>query len=344
MRRLTRAALSPAHRWFVATLWLAATAAGQAPDPPLPDVFGEFLDVRVVNIEVVVTDGAGRRVSGLGVGDFVLTVDGREVPIEYFSEVAAGAARESTGVEPLPGVAPGEHVGTSFLVYVDDNHTRKVDRDPIVLGLIDQLSALGESDRMAVVVQHGTRLQLLSGWSSSQSELRTALRQLLDGERYGGSAQSSLVVARTLGLRPGDRGLADVTDDGPAGASSSPLPFEAEDDSLVERSFLEVLGGAPMRLVPIASDCQAVQLCSYRPSLTRTSPLRSDTSTSSSLRLASSEIRRPVPSKVWITAISLYSCCCYATAHHYHPPDPCACLPDLFGSPCGRHEARQAVH
>lgn len=94
MRRLTLAAPSPAHRWFVATLWLAATAAGQASDPPLPEVFGEFLDVRVVNIEVVVTDGAGRRVSGLEVADFVLTVDGREVPIEYFSEVASGAARE----------------------------------------------------------------------------------------------------------------------------------------------------------------------------------------------------------------------------------------------------------
>ena len=248
MRRLTLAALSPAFRWFVATLSVAATAAGQDSDPPLPEVFGEFLDVRVVNIEVVVTDGAGRRVSGLGVGDFVLTVDGGEVPIEYFSEVAAGAARESAGVEPLPGVAPGEHVGTSFLVYVDDNHTRKVDRDPIVLGLIDQLSALGELDRMAVVVQHGTRLQLLSGWSSSRSELRSALEQLLDGGRYGGSARSQLVVARTLGLRPGDHGLADVADDGPAGASPSPAPFEADDDSLVERSFLEVLGGAPMRL------------------------------------------------------------------------------------------------
>ncbi|MFL6236820.1 MAG: hypothetical protein ACJ76N_27060, partial [Thermoanaerobaculia bacterium] len=40
-------------------------------------VFGEQIEVRVVNVEAVVTDRQGNRVTGLKPGDFRLEVDGR---------------------------------------------------------------------------------------------------------------------------------------------------------------------------------------------------------------------------------------------------------------------------
>jgi VWFA-related protein len=248
MRPLASLRPLPASSTLLATLWACAVLPAGAQDPPLPDVFGEFLDVRVVNIEVVVTDRAGERVSGLDAGDFVLTVDGVEIPIGYFSEIRGGAAIAGDGATQLPGVEAGQPFGTNFLLYVDDNHTRKVDRDPIVRALIEQLDALGPRDRMAVVVQHGTGLHLLSSWSSSPRELGAALALLLDGERYGGSARSPLLVARTLGLQPRGPGLADVTADAPSGASAQDALFEEVGDSLLESSFLEALGGAPLRL------------------------------------------------------------------------------------------------
>jgi VWFA-related protein len=221
-----RRSLPPAVLALLLTTSVAAVpVSGQEPSPSVdvPDLFGEVIDVRVVNIEVVVTDAAGTRVRGLAPEDFELIVDGRTVPIDYFTEVfggeaiAAGGAPEEglvAAADPahLPGLNPGEPVGTSYLVYVDDNHTLKVVRDEIVRGLIEQLPRLGERDRMAVVVQSGPRLEMLTSWSRSEQELREALGKLLDGGHYGGSIRSSIYTARATAIaasreRGGERGV-----------------------------------------------------------------------------------------------------------------------------------------
>jgi len=96
---------------------LAPAAGARAADEPPP--FGESIDVRVVNVEAVVTDRAGNRVTGLKPGDFHLRVDGKEVPIEYFSEVQGGqalaaapaGAGKAEGEAAVPGLTEGK-VGT----------------------------------------------------------------------------------------------------------------------------------------------------------------------------------------------------------------------------------------
>ena len=190
---------------------LAVPAAGQQPSPAVdvPDLFGEVIDVRVVNLEVVVTDRSGARVRGLAPEDFELFVDGQETSIDHFTEVFAGEARPGLHAA-VPGLESGEEVGTNYLVYVDDNHTRKVHRDPVVRGLIEQLPHLGEKDRMAVVVQSGPRLEMLSSWSRSERELTGALTRLLDGRDFGGSTRSSLYTARSAAVRAGNAGPSDV--------------------------------------------------------------------------------------------------------------------------------------
>jgi len=66
--------------------------AQEAPAAEEPSLFGEVIDVRVVNVEAVVTDKAGQRVRDLKAGDFKLRVDGVEVPIGFFSEVREGVS------------------------------------------------------------------------------------------------------------------------------------------------------------------------------------------------------------------------------------------------------------
>jgi hypothetical protein len=74
------------HWTIVTALSLALPLAAQTPPSEIP-VLDETIDVRVVNIEAVVTDASGQRVRGLSAGDFRLLVDGQEVPVEYFTEV-----------------------------------------------------------------------------------------------------------------------------------------------------------------------------------------------------------------------------------------------------------------
>src|SRR5687768_11222453 len=87
---------------------LLASLGDAAAQDARPGVFGEVLDVRVVNLEVVVTDRDGARVRGLLPQDFELTVDGREVPIDFFSEVVGGTvASAAAGATGVPGIAAG---------------------------------------------------------------------------------------------------------------------------------------------------------------------------------------------------------------------------------------------
>ena len=113
-------------RAFLALSILAVLPAlAQQPPAEPASAFGEQIDVRVVNVEVVVTDKQGNRVTGLGPGDFRLRVDGKEVPIQYFTEVRGGQAiapeeagsGQSTAVYGLPALAPGSPVGTSYQVF-----------------------------------------------------------------------------------------------------------------------------------------------------------------------------------------------------------------------------------
>jgi len=93
------------------TLGLAGPAA-RAAEPPPPTV-EESIDVRVVNVETVVTDAKGKRVRDLKAEDFRLLVDGKEVPVGYFTEVVDGQTAAGGPAAPLPPDEPAAVSRTS---------------------------------------------------------------------------------------------------------------------------------------------------------------------------------------------------------------------------------------
>lgn len=161
-----------------AALAAGARGADDAAEPP-DEVFGSVLDVRVINVEVVVTDPDGVPVRGLGAEHFGLEVDGETVPVEYFTEVRGGVAVE--GISPaesladVPVLSPGERVGTSYLVFVDEVFAVEEDRNRVLASLAEDLGLLGAEDRMAIVAFDGRRLDMLTSWTSSAAELERAL-------------------------------------------------------------------------------------------------------------------------------------------------------------------------
>ncbi len=181
---------------LLAALSFGILAGAQAQTPQDSSVFGEQIDVRVVNLEAVVTDRGGNRVTGLKPEDFRLRVDGKEVPIEYFSEVKDGRAL----APPAPSAAaprPGEKaeaavqgltegpVGTYYLVFVDDYFAIAQQRNLVLKSMKADLSRLRPEDRMAIVAYDGGRLALLSGWSSSREDLARAFDQAMARTSHG---------------------------------------------------------------------------------------------------------------------------------------------------------------
>ena len=176
--------------------------------------FGETIDVRVVNVEAVVTDRDGTRVFGLTPDDFQLLVDGEEVPIDFFTEFRGGEALREVGASPFE-VAPISDVqaaGTSYLVFIDDFFSVKVDRDRVLRGLEDELAFLGPDDRMAIVAWDGARTEMLTTWTANERDLRRAIQDA-KMRRAGGLERvverRSILAGRVGGLAGplGRRGL-----------------------------------------------------------------------------------------------------------------------------------------
>jgi VWFA-related protein len=232
-----------------------ATPAAPAPGVEAPQsIFGEQIEVRVVNVEVVVTDRSGNRVPDLQPKDLRLRVDGKAVPIEFFTEVrggeaiaAAAGSAEAPPVPGLPSLAPGTPVGTSYLVFIDDFFSIPARRDEVLRSLKDNLTRLGPEDRMAMVAFDGRHLHMLSSWSTSQRDLARAIEQEIGHPSRGLQRIAELASwdnSRHLGLGPGGGG----------GSISDPFHRGSfgRDMSLPERAYAEELAQQEKRVVDAA--------------------------------------------------------------------------------------------
>jgi VWFA-related protein len=192
---------------IVALVVAALPAAGQ--EPPLQDLFGDVIDVRVVNVEVVVTDDQGYRIPGLDASDFELLVDGEPVPISYFTEVDDGHARGAlkdgrppTSFEAaamsVPLVIPDEAVGTNFLIFMDQSSVVRRYRQRVLDRLGEELYLLRPEDRVAIVAFDGRNVSLLADWTNSRSHIEAAFHQAREWRvRPGRLAAPSLPVHQT---------------------------------------------------------------------------------------------------------------------------------------------------
>ncbi len=158
-------------------LLVCLLAAPLAATNSQPATLGETINVRVVNVEAVVTDRNGVRVPGLTASDFRLVVDGREVPIEYFSEILGGdVVDREQDQQTAGGLVPGEPLGSSYLVFIDEFFTVAADRRRVLRSLVHELGFLGPSDRMAIVAWDGQHVEMLSSWSQSPRDLTAVLQ------------------------------------------------------------------------------------------------------------------------------------------------------------------------
>ena len=161
-----------------------------------------------VDVEAVVTDREGNRVRGLSAGDFRLLVDGVEVPVERFAEVAEGT------------------MGRSYLVFVDDSLSIAVQRNLVLWELERDLDRLGPGDRMAIVAFDGERLHPLADWTGDREALAAALAEARKRPASESLTRSATWVAdaaaaamRSISPAPGRKAMLALSGGWPAGSS-----------------------------------------------------------------------------------------------------------------------------
>jgi VWFA-related protein len=138
---------------------------------------GESIDVRVVNVEAVVTDRHGQRIKGLSPADFRLLVDGKEVPVDYFTEIRGGAAVEAHGDGPASPVSGS--VGRNLLVFIDQSFSVQAQLDLVLRRLEKDLRQIGPADQVALVAADPDgHLRVLSDWTSDSARLAAILDEV----------------------------------------------------------------------------------------------------------------------------------------------------------------------
>jgi VWFA-related protein len=163
---------------------LAATAAAQEQGLP---AFREAVEVHVMDLDVVVTDSRGRPVPDLTQRDFIVKVDGKPVPIDYFTRVEEGAihAPDLASASPervLAEYRKGEeaYVPRHFLIFVDTGHLAPGSRNRALEALRDFVTRLGPSDTGRVVL-FDRRAKDLTPWTASKETLLSALTRMESG-------------------------------------------------------------------------------------------------------------------------------------------------------------------
>ena len=200
-------------KMFLLALALSAAAPLSAEIP----IIGETIDVRVVNVEVVATSD-GKPVQGLTSADFRLLIDGKEVPIEFFTEVVEGTAAQAG---PSAPVAAAEAIPRSYLVFVDESFSVAEPRNVVLSKLEADLSLMGPEDQMAVLAFNGATIDVLSPWTSDKAALAEVLRQARQREARGNQAlaqfrslaadETWLIEAAESGALEGDEVAAALT-------------------------------------------------------------------------------------------------------------------------------------
>lgn len=130
--------------------------------------FTESIEVRVVSVDVVVTDKDGKPVTGLTKDDFEIFEDKRPQVVTNFFEVRDGESSEA-------GSAPAPPRPRSFILFVDSRVMHPLLRREITTklsGFVD--TALGPNDQAAVVTWDGT-LHILSGPTSDKAAIHEAI-------------------------------------------------------------------------------------------------------------------------------------------------------------------------
>ena len=146
------------------------------------ETFVDTVDVRVVNVDVYVTDKDGKRITGLTKDDFRLFEDGREVAITNFYSVedgrpaapaaAPGAAQAAEDGAPAPGPGPdpvAEIPGDQRLhlvIYVDNFNIRPEHRNRVLDELGYFVSTKLQPGDLAMLVTYDRSLKVRQPFTS----------------------------------------------------------------------------------------------------------------------------------------------------------------------------------
>jgi VWFA-related protein len=130
----------------------------------------ETIEVRVVNVDVVVADRDGKAVTGLTKDDFEIFEDKKPQVITNFYEVRGGVPAETGAENGSTALRP-----RSFILFIDNHAMHPALRKHVTAEMAKFVdTAVGPKDQVSVVVWDGT-LRILTPLTDEKAAVRTAI-------------------------------------------------------------------------------------------------------------------------------------------------------------------------
>ena len=217
LRCLVAGALLPLHAFA------QDKAQGATPEEPpvAEETFYEAIQVRVAEVEVVVTDREGKPVTGLTRDDFALYVDGERVELTAFAAYtptpAGAAAAETTDSTAPPQVVAKvveRPASSAFVALLLDNQSLTVQgRKRLLEDARTLVQRLGPGQEIAVAVQDSPgALRIVQAPTSDSVTALAALERAAAPVPSGNATYNDTQrIIRALELAPlpgNDRGMA----------------------------------------------------------------------------------------------------------------------------------------
>lgn len=209
---------------------------------------------RIVYVDVVVRDSAGRIVRGLTEKDFRVLEDGKPQAIQYFSDHTHDAAPQPSGTQlPGSGLEFSNVEGSSNSVNIilfDFYNTASQDQPYARKQMIRFLEDLPPGRQTALFVL-GWRLEMLQNFTGSTDRLLAAAKAMKIGastvETTGEAQQNgdmAAAFAAAMGRNPSGRSAAS---DGPAIAAADDLQHAADITQTALNQIAAAVSGYPGR-------------------------------------------------------------------------------------------------
>ena len=179
---------TPVRSTFALTLLLLGSSAAIAPAQNTP-ALSESVEVRVVSIDVVVTDSKGHKVSGLGPEDFELYEGQKQKPISNFSEIrvndeSAVPSGEATANSQSDSAQAPQ--GRRFIIFVDNASLHPFSRNRVLDSLRKFIATQLNPDDQVMLATWNHGLQVKSRFSGDRTVLNNAIASI--GETTGGAS------------------------------------------------------------------------------------------------------------------------------------------------------------
>lgn len=168
-----------------------------------PPLFVETMEVRVINVDVVVRDKRGNPVSGLTVDDFEVAEGGQKVEITNFLEISESASdmRDATeGNEGDASAPPESNRRRRIVLFVDQNSLHPQNRRTLIPAMKDFVHRAMRQGDEVMVASFRNGLRIDQQLTTNRDVVHAVIDRLVDEAPIGksraqrlGDAQKSFI-------------------------------------------------------------------------------------------------------------------------------------------------------